>query len=97
MLEITRKLGLDLPHHRIIQEHRNPLPGSNPVFFRSPLQYQFSIQVIDQSCFTPRSNDLPLVFEWQEKSAEFSYAFNLSLGGHFGSPSQHLQSQRSGF
>ena len=54
-----------LPHHCIIQEHRNPLPGSNPVFFRSPLQYQFSVQVIDRSSLTPRSQDLPLVFEWR--------------------------------
>jgi len=45
--DLMRAVPSNLPHHRPIQEHRNPLPGSNPVFFRSPLQYQLAIQVFD--------------------------------------------------
>jgi len=52
---VTRRF----PHHRIIQEHRNPLPGSNPVFFRPALQFQFAIQTL---AFPPSGFSLFLAF-----------------------------------
>ena len=61
--QAPRLPDLRLPRHRIIQEHRDPLPRRNSILFRPALQIEFAIQIFDQLRLTPRSNDLTLVFE----------------------------------
>ena len=40
---------------------------SQTILFRSAFQYEFAVQVPDQTSLTPSSHDLTLIFEWREK------------------------------